>query len=133
MGLFQGLFTWWNGTTLGTQLFTAWRGRLVGTDEGGGRYFEERVMPQGRPQRRWVVYKGLAEASKVPPAWHGWLHHTVDVPPTADAYRVKTWEKPHVPNLSGTPFAYRPPGSIYRGGATPKPMADYEPWTPDDT
>ena len=33
-------------------------------------------------KRRWVIYNGYAEASKVPPDWHGWLHYTFDEPPT---------------------------------------------------
>ena len=33
-------------------------------------------------ERRWVIYNGYAEASTMPPSWHGWMHHTVDVPPT---------------------------------------------------
>ena len=31
-----------------------------------------------------MIYNGVAEASTVPPSWHGWLHHTVDVPPTQE-------------------------------------------------
>jgi NADH:ubiquinone oxidoreductase subunit len=131
MGLFQALFTWWNGATMGTRLFTLWRGRPLGQDTAGNRYFEERRAARGRAKRRWVVYKGLAEASKVPADWHGWLHHTFEAPPTAQPFKVKAWEKPHVPNLSGTPFAWRPPGSLWRGGRRPKATGDYQPWTPD--
>ena len=78
------LFTWWNSTTFGTS-FTLWRrgARLVGRDEQGNRYFEEKEpsMPGGG-KRRWVVYHGVAEASRVPADWHGWLHHTFEEPPT---------------------------------------------------
>jgi NADH:ubiquinone oxidoreductase subunit len=130
MGIFQQMFTWWNGATLGTYLFTSARGTLVGTDEAGNRYYEEKKAVEGRQKRRWVVYKGLAEASKVGPDWHGWMHHTFDAPPTAAPFKVKAWEKPHVPNLSGTPFAWRPPGSLYRGGGRPEATGDYEPWKP---
>jgi NADH:ubiquinone oxidoreductase subunit len=64
--------------------------------------------------------------------WHGWLHHTFEAPPTALPFKVKAWEKPHVPNLSGTPFAWRPPGSLWRGGRRPKATGDYQPWVPDN-
>jgi NADH:ubiquinone oxidoreductase subunit len=131
MSLFQALFTWWNGATLGTHLFTAWRGQLVGADGDGNRYFEERVAAGGRAKRRWVLYKGLAEASKVSADWHGWLHHTFEAPPTAEPFKLKAWEKPHVPNLSGTPYAYRPPGSLWRSGPRAKGTGDYQPWTPE--
>jgi NADH:ubiquinone oxidoreductase subunit len=66
----------------------------------------------------------------VPPSWHGWLHHTVDVPPTEVKYTPREWEKPHVPNMTGTPAAYRPSGSTLASGRRPKATGDYQPWTP---
>ena len=86
---FLKLFTWWNGQTFGTQLWT-WRfGELVGEDEQGNRYFRTKggkIDPALGFERRWVVYNGYAEAIQVPPSWHGWLHHTVDVAPTEENY-----------------------------------------------
>ena len=71
-------FTWWNGQTLGTRLHT-WRyGKMVGQDEFGNTYYEGGTDSEGRT-RRWVIYNGLAEASRIPPGWHGWMHHRVDV------------------------------------------------------
>src|SRR6476660_5117356 len=73
-------FTWWSGQTFGTQLWT-WRfGELVGTDEQGNRYYRtkgRKIDPTLGFERRWVVYNGYAEATRVPPSWHGWMHHTV--------------------------------------------------------
>ena len=130
MGVFGELFSWWNGQTLGTRVFTARRGVLVGRDGEGNRYYEEkRLGPLGR-KRRWVVYNGLAESSRVPPEWHGWLHYTVEKPPTEAPPVVKPWEKPHRPNLSGTTGAYHPPGSLF-GDAGRPPARAYEPWVPE--
>ena len=88
------IFTWWNGQTFGTQLWT-WRfGELVGEDEQGNRYFRTKggkIDPALGFERRWVIYNGYAEASRVPPSWHGWLHHTVDVAPTEESYRQREW------------------------------------------
>jgi len=127
------LFTWWNGQTFGTQLWT-WRfGELVGQDEQGNRYYRTKggkIDPTLGFERRWVVYNGLAEASRIPPSWHGWMHHTVDVAPTEEAYAPREWEKPHVPNMTGTPLAYRPSGSTLASGRRPKATGDYQPWTP---
>ena len=66
-----------------------------------------------------MIYNGYAEASKIPPSWHGWMHHTVDVPPTEEDYKPREWEKPHLPNLTGTPRAYRPAGSTLAIGPPP--------------
>lgn len=126
------IFTWWNGSTFGTGLTLLRRGaRLIGADEQGNRYFEEKA-PSGSDGRlrRFVVYHGVAEASRVPPDWHGWLHHTFADPPTVAPLKRRAFEKDHVPNMTGTPLAYRPPGSLAGDGAV---KADYEPWTPDST
>jgi NADH:ubiquinone oxidoreductase subunit len=127
------MFTWWNGQTFGTQLWT-WRfGELVGMDEQGNRYFRtkgRKIDPTLGFERRWVVYNGYAEATRVPPSWHGWLHHTVDVAPTEETYTAREWEKPHIPNMTGTPAAYRPPGSTLASGHRAKATGDYQPWTP---
>jgi NADH:ubiquinone oxidoreductase subunit len=127
------LFTWWNGATLGVR-FTAWkRGALVGRDDEGNRYFEARDASDsydGR-KRRWVIYRGYAEASKVPPDWHGWLHYTFDEPPTVEPFKPRAWEKDHLPNLTGTLEAWRPVGSISRLGERPRATGDYEAWKPE--
>jgi NADH:ubiquinone oxidoreductase subunit len=130
---FLKVFTWWSGQTFGTQLWT-WRfGELVGEDEQGNRYYRtagRKIDPTLGFERRWVVYNGYAEATKVPPSWHGWLHHTVDVAPTEETYTPREWEKPHRPNMTGTPAAYRPSGSTLASGRRPKATGDYQPWTP---
>ena len=102
MGIFSEIFSWWDGNTWGTRL-TIWRqGRLVGKDEFGNRYYEQKkgVGPLGRP-RRWVTYTDFAEASKVPAEWHGWLHYTVDEPPTAQNYHPRPWQRPHLHEHDG--------------------------------
>jgi len=122
MGLLSQLFTWWNGQTLGTRLYTWRKGKLVGTDDQGNRYYTHKA-------RRWVIYNGETEATRVSPDWHGWLHHTFDEMPGGTPLQHKSWEKPHQPNLSGSAAAYRPPGSIYAARAVPR--QDYEAWKPE--
>jgi len=127
------LFTWWNGQTFGTQLWTLLYGEFVGEDEFGNRYYRTRkgkIDPTLGIERRWVVYKAVAEASTVPASWHGWLHHVVDTPPTEETTRQYPWEKPHRPNLTGTRGAYRPSGSTLAQGRRPKATGDYKAWTP---
>lgn len=132
MSIFSEIFSWWGGNTWGTRLTTWRQGRLVGKDELGNHYYEQRkgVGPLGRP-RRWVVYRNGAEPSQVSADWHGWLHYTFDAPPTEDAYQPRPWQKPHLMNMTGTAQAYRPPGSILASGARPKATGDYKPWRPD--
>ncbi|MEM9810060.1 MAG: NADH:ubiquinone oxidoreductase subunit NDUFA12 [Pseudomonadota bacterium] len=127
-------FTWWHQSTLGTGL-TLWKkgAQLVGTDEQGNRYFEESgegTFPEGG-RRRWVVYHGHAEGSRIPPEWHGWLHRTWDEPPTEQPPVVQKFEIPFLPNMTGTPLAYRPEGSISVAHAPHEQKKEYEAWSPD--
>jgi NADH:ubiquinone oxidoreductase subunit len=132
MSILSEIFSWWGGNTWGTR-WTVWRhGRLVGEDAFGSRYYIQRngVGPLGVP-RRWVIYRNLSEPSQVPPEWHGWLHYTVDTPPTEESYTARPWQKPHRMNMTGTVQAYRPQGSILAKGERPKATGDYRPWQPD--
>ncbi|MDD7908870.1 MULTISPECIES: NADH:ubiquinone oxidoreductase subunit NDUFA12 [Pseudovibrio] len=121
------LFTWWNSQTMGTRFFTWRKGEFVGEDEFGNKYYRERAG-----KRRWVLYNGTAEASRIPAGWHGWMHHRTDVPPTEDSYKPREWEAAYVPNMTGTPNAYRPKGSILTPESRPRVTGDYEAWSPGD-
>ncbi len=126
-------FTWWNGQTIGTRFHTWRKGERVGEDEFGNVYYRTRdgaVDPAIGTDRRWVIFNGEAEPSRVPPGWRGWLAHTVDVPPSQETYRPREWQAPHVANVTGTPQAYRPKGSILTPGGNPQADPGYEPWTP---
>lgn len=129
----KSIFTWWNSATIGIRFTVARRGVFIGEDDYGSRYYEAKDAKDsydGR-KRRWVIYKGYAEASKVPAEWHGWLHYTFDEPPTVEPLLRRSWEKDHEPNLTGTLHAWRPKGAIARGGERPKATGDYEAWRPD--
>jgi NADH:ubiquinone oxidoreductase subunit len=124
MSFLLRLLTWWNGQTLGTQVYTSRHGVRVGQDAAGNTFYQSK---DGK--RRWVIYNGESEASRISPDWHGWLHHTWDKPPTEAPVARKAWEKPHLPNLTGTGTAYAPPGSIRKGA--PAERRDYEAWAPE--
>ncbi|MFN5609614.1 MAG: NADH:ubiquinone oxidoreductase subunit NDUFA12 [Holosporales bacterium] len=109
---------------LGTQLKTWWRGQYVGADGFGNRFFKDKQSAQ-----RWVLFKGLTEASKVPPEWQAWLTHTESNVPQSEKHR-HAWQKPHLPNLTGTVHAYCPSGDLGRGGHRPHATGDYQAWNP---
>jgi NADH:ubiquinone oxidoreductase subunit len=123
---------WLRDNALGTFLFTRRKGELVGEDEFGNRYYRERGATHWFTQRRWVVYATGAEVepSMVPPGWHGWLNHARERAPSEEPLVVKRWEKEHLPNLSGSPMAYVPPGHERRGGQRQRATGDYEAWRP---
>ena len=125
------IFTWWSGITVGASFDIKRRSGYVGTDEYGNKYFEERKPSLEGRHRRYVIYRGLAEPSKVPADWHGWLHHTVNEPPTHMPLNRREWETDHTPNMTGTPYATKPKGSLSTGGKRQKAAGDYEAWTPD--
>ena len=121
---FLSAVTWWNGATLNTLLYTSRKGVKVGEDEVGNAFYESRDGA-----RRWVIYNGEVEASRIGADWHGWLHHTFAEPPTERPLQHKAWEEPHQENLTGTAAAYAPAGSLRR--PAPKERSDYEAWSPE--
>lgn len=131
MGFFGNFFTWWEGATLGT-LLDSWRhGEQVGTDAQGNRYFRAKNTGRGSRERRWVLYKGSNDASRVPPEWHGWLHGSFDTVPESHLPPARIWEADYTPNATGTAGAYRPQGALERGGRRAPATGDYEAWSPD--
>lgn len=135
MGFFSKLFTWWDGATIGTAVFSALNGEQVGTDASGNKYFRARkkgtAKDSGGREKRWVIYNGANDASRVPAEWHGWLHGSFDALPESHLPPPRIWETDYTPNPTGTSAAYRPQGALERGGRRARASGDYESWTPD--
>jgi NADH:ubiquinone oxidoreductase subunit len=133
LNFLKSIFTWWNGATVGARFHIGRRGVFIGQDDRGNRYFEAKDNSDSydNRKRRWVIYQGYADASKVPPEWHGWLHYTFDDLPTQETLPSQVWETDYTPNLTGTVNAWRPKGSIARSGERPHATGDYQAWKPD--
>ncbi len=132
MGILSKNFTWWDGATVGTLLDSSLRGEKVGTDAQGNKYYRaKKKLPDGR-ERRWVIYNGANDASRVPPEWHGWLHGSFDGVPESNMPPARVWEADYTPNATGTARAYRPAGALERGGVRAPATGDYEPWLPGE-
>ena len=139
MKFLSKIFTWWNGATLGTLLWSWRRGEHVGTDAQGNRYYRAKNSRSSTPtggsytdrERRWVIYEGSNDASRVPPEWHGWLHGAFDDVPESYLPPARIWEADYTPNVTGTHSAYRPQGALERGGKRVRAVGDYEAWSPD--
>ena len=130
MSIFKKIFTWWDGATIGTILFTARKGVHIGTDSSGNKYYQSKPT-KSQKQRRWVIYNGNNDASRVPSEWHGWLHGAFDDLPDNNLPPSKSWEVDFTPNVTGTGDAYRPSGSLAHGGSRQRATGDYEAWDPE--
>ncbi|HEX8443574.1 MAG TPA: NADH:ubiquinone oxidoreductase subunit NDUFA12 [Allosphingosinicella sp.] len=126
MGMFKNMFTWWEGAGFSTMLFTRRNGRQVGKDAHGNLYY---VSKQG--DRRWVIYNGPNDTSRIPADWYAWMHRQIDGVPDDALPPVRKFEKPREPNLTGTVQAYRPSGALERGGQRAAASGDYEAWVPE--
>ena len=126
-------------------------GILIGTDEKGNKYYEDKRAPYGRT--RWVEYptpKGTwaiedqFDPSQVSPEWHGWIHYMHDKPGQAThAAHGQPFRMPLPINQTmmrpqygfAEDHTHKPPGSFFqdkpRGRVGPK----YQAWTgaPDQT
>lgn len=126
--LIKQAFTWWNGQTISTMLYTRFFGQNIGQDEFGNKYYMSKA--KANKKRRWVIYNGYADSSKVPAKWHTWLHGVVDEIPSEQERSDKKWMKSHLPNLTGSDSAYRPSGSLSKKIVNDEQKGNYESWSP---
>ena len=116
---FKQLFTWWNRQTLGTFIYTLVRGKYAGSDDSANKYYFD------SKGKRWVIYKNQVESTKIPPEWHLWIHYLSKNKPSESISKF-SWQKKHEENLTGTPKAYKPEGSLFSDSK--KNLKKYETW-----
>ena len=121
------LFTWWNGTTVGTKLFTIFKGKKVGEDYLGNSYYESKNQ-----EKRWCIYFDQSEASRISPEWNSWLRFISNSVP--EKYNITyEWQKFYKGNATGLDSAYKP--SIIREGRLNEDLddyqSDYKAWKPE--
>lgn len=126
----MNIFTWWNGATIGTVFGRMRNFAKVGEDALGNVYFEAKKARGSELRRRWVMYRGSNDVSRVSPEWHGWLRGQLDVTPD-QLPAPRAWVKPPTPNQTGTRDAYRPAGALEAGGKRVAATGDYEAWSPE--
>lgn len=80
----------------------------VGVDQFGNCYYLGKSKNYLGNNKRYVLYNGINESSKVPPMWHSWLHYLGNEVPNNEVCENHKWQKEHLPNLSGTKNAYDP-------------------------
>lgn len=122
---------------IGTKLYTFLFGKYVGSDEFGNKYYKSSAaagkhVGRYNKERRWVIYNGKNEPSKIPAYWHGWIHYNTDEIPTEEEIKnAAKWQAKHTPNLTGTNFSYLPSGHKKNKGIRDKAAGDYIPWNPN--
>tara|TARA_B100000524_G_scaffold336197_1_gene225931 strand:+ start:122 stop:487 length:366 start_codon:yes stop_codon:yes gene_type:complete len=91
------------------KIFSSLFSNKAGEDQYGNSYYSNnKVTPSNNyREKRWVIYNGNVEASKVPPQWNAWLHHVTNQIPRAHK-RKPHWLKEHLPNPTGTKNAIKP-------------------------
>ena len=100
--IFKQIFTWWNQQTFGTRLQIFFSGKLVGEDKNGNKYYES------KSGRRWVIYNGEVEASKIPNEWYSWMHYINNKIENHHNFKKYDWQKEHLPNQTGSENSYHP-------------------------
>ena len=116
--------------SIGTTLYTWFYGNFVGIDEYQNKYYSTSKNSNDLDARRWVIFNGEIEASKVPPHWHAWLHKSIDVAPLNYSHKYD-WQKDHEQNMTGTDNAYYPSShplsKLYKPNEIKK---EYDSWIP---
>ena len=126
MGFLKQMFTWWEGASLTHGWHVRRLGRRVGTDDLGNVYYAAK-----KGDRRWVIYNGPNDTSRIPPEWFSWMHHQIEGLPDEVLPPKPKFLKDPTPNRTGTAEAYRPAGALERGGHRAAASGDYQAWTPE--
>ena len=100
--LFKKIFTWWNRDTFGTRIKTILTGKLVGQDDFGNKYYEN------KKGKRWVIYSDEIDASKIPVEWYSWMHSIKNKIEETHELKKYDWQQNHLSNQTGTDKAYNP-------------------------
>ena len=101
--MIKQIFTWWNSQTVGTFIYTIFFGKFVGKDEFGNKYYENK-----KKNKRWVIYNGEIEATKIPTEWYSWMHSIKNKIEETHDLKKYHWQKEHLPNQTGTSNSYHP-------------------------
>lgn len=96
--------------------------KQIGVDQFGNKYFVGNNTNYLGIQKRFVIYNGIADGSKIPPMWHAWLHYATDSTPNIGV--TYNWQQDYIPNLTGTKYAYSPSPSSH------KKFEAYSKWIP---
>ncbi len=94
--MIKQIFTWWNSQTFGTFFYTIFFGKFVGKDDFGNKYYKN------NKGKRWVIYNGEVNASKITSDWFSWMHNISNIVPIENKKEKFTWQKPHKENKTGT-------------------------------
>ena len=116
--------------SIGTSIYTWLYGNLVGDDNYGNKYYCNSKDYNDLESKRWVIFCGEIEASKIPPHWHAWLHKTIDFPPINYVHKY-SWQKDHSSNQTGTDQAYYPDSHpLSKSHKINAIKSEYETWNP---
>ena len=118
--MIKQIFTWWNSHTFGTFLYTIFFGKLVGKDEFGNKYYKN------SKGKRWVIYNGEINASKITSDWFSWIHNISSELPEKGQKEKYIWQKPHKENKTGTKESLQP--KLVK--KIDKKFRKYESWKP---
>lgn len=103
----------------GLLLYTKLFGQHIGSDSFNNKYYKTK---NSIPEKRWVIYNGIYDASKIPAEWYVWLHFMQDTLPKKT---TKQW----LPNMTGTKFAHKQITSIEKIPQTA--LNYYSSWSPN--
>ena len=112
--MIKQIFTWWNSQTVGTFIYTIFFGKSIGKDQFGNKYYENKKC------KRWVIYNGEVDASKIPSEWYSWMHRTVNKIENSHELDKYSWQKDHMPNQTGTENSYHPNKNKIKNGPNKK-------------
>jgi NADH:ubiquinone oxidoreductase subunit len=80
----------------------------VGEDEYGNQFFELKRLDYLGRKKRYCLYKGVVEASKISPEWHPFMHYQIEAKDVKKHFREYKWQKPALPDTTLSAYKFLP-------------------------
>lgn len=129
-GFIFKIFVWWKDVMFGMLLIILLcGGKLVGKDEFGNKYYEEKgVIGLDGNKCCWVIYNGYVDVFCVLFDWYGWMYYIFEYLLIEVLFKCQIWEKDYYFNLIGMVYVYCLLGLFVCVEDCQVVFGDYEVW-----
>lgn len=121
-------------------IFLKFKGKFVGEDEYGNKYYETNQRDYLNRKKRYCLFNGRVEATKIPPEWHCFMHYQIPKESVILDTKQYKWQKRFLPDLTLSSIKYLPKNhplysnqnSLYNTKSSGNPFK-FKAWSPNST
>lgn len=90
------------------RIYLNFAGTKVGVDDYGNKYFELKRTDSFGRKKRYCLYNGKPEASKISPEWFPFMHYQIEASDVIKNRKQYKWQRNALPDLTLSEIKYLP-------------------------